>query len=72
LTWNFNAQETTVTNNAAPSISAIIACLCCVTFVDGFPAIHYQDAFISAKGDYRGHLAVVLLMHFELLHSFHI
>jgi len=55
LTWIFNAQDTTNTNNAAPTISAIVACLCCVTFVDGLPVAALPDplsghGFISAEG----------------------
>jgi hypothetical protein len=38
LTWIFNIQDTTATNIAALTIPAIIACLCCVSFVDCFPA----------------------------------
>jgi len=54
LTWIFNAQDTT-TNNAAPTVSASIACLCCVTFVVGFRAAALPDrlsrhGFISAVG----------------------
>jgi len=54
LTWIFNAQDTT-TNNAAPTVSAIFACLCCIYFVDGFPAAALPDPLarhgsISAEG----------------------
>jgi len=69
LTWIFSAQD--ATNNAAPTIPPIITCLCCVTFVDGFPAAALPDplsrhGFISVEGDYPSHLAAVLLKHFEL------
>jgi hypothetical protein len=49
LTWIFIAQDTT-TNNGAPTVPAIIACICCVTFVDVFQQqhcqIHYQDTVL--------------------------
>jgi len=53
LTWIFNAQDTT--NNAALTIPAIIACLCYVTFVDGFlpaalPGPLSRRGFISVEG----------------------
>jgi hypothetical protein len=55
LTWIFNAQDTTTTNNAALTISASIACLGCVTYVDGLPVAALPDllsrhGFISAEG----------------------
>jgi uncharacterized membrane protein YjjB (DUF3815 family) len=37
LTWIFNAQIQQLT------ISASIACLCCVTFVDGLPVAALPD-----------------------------
>ena len=58
LTWIFNAQDTT-TNNAAPTVPVIIACICCVTFVDVFQQQHcqirYQDTVLfPQKGDIVG------------------
>ena len=55
LTWIFNVQDTTTTDNAALTIPAIIACLCCVTFVDGCPLAALPDllsrhAFILVEG----------------------
>jgi len=55
LTWIFNAQNAT-TNKAAIRISAIIACLCCVTFVDGFPVAAlpdcYQDVVLFSRREF--------------------
>jgi len=42
-TWIFSAPGTATTNNAAPTVSAITACLCYVTFVDGFPPAALPD-----------------------------
>jgi len=55
LTFIFKAHVTTAIHNAAPRISAFIACLCCITFVDGFlvAALPYplpRHGFISAEG----------------------
>jgi hypothetical protein len=76
LTWIFNAQDTTTTNNAALTISASIACLSCVTFVDGLPVAALPDplsihGFISAEGKLSEAFGCSLLKHFELLHCFH-
>ena len=50
----FSVHKIPTTNNAAPTVSASIACLCCVTFVDGFPAAALTDrlsrhGFISVE-----------------------
>jgi len=55
LTFIFKAHGTTATNNATPRISVFIACLCCITFVDGFlvaalPDTLSRHGFISAEG----------------------
>jgi hypothetical protein len=55
LTFIFKAHDTTTTNNAAPRISAFIACLYCITFVDGIllaalPDTLSRHGFISAEG----------------------